>query len=1192
MKLKKSFRKALAYICVITLVITSITGYRANVNAADEGNPSEVEWQDATASTDNWKENSALAWNMWAGNGSVAQYKNADKVDDFSIKIDTPAGDWSIQAATKVTGLTAGTLYEYTIVVESDREGVRVGTKDDYSNSSLVYTDLVEGRNELKGTLTAAQAAAMMMLELGNGANAGAVITVKGVEVKEHVSQTTIEYGKNITADATWLGWFEAEGWTNYPISEAGTGYTLTDKNIGPNWYSIQTGIDNVEFLEAKYACEFTLTASAPKKFKVDNRSNDTVVFTEDAGAEWTDNGDGTYSYKYKGTFDSAINQFINVRISLGYFAEDENYAANDVTTFTVSDFKIYAVDPNGGETTPAPTEPAPVEKGDVALSGYNWAIQTPNSEGFAPSEYNGYGFTVQGIAADADQWSYGAVLDAIAVTNGETYTLTLNVKSTVNKVVPIEFTNGTAINRTIAATPEGTTFTYKFTAKADTVKIYMPLGINEKDIGITDAYDVTISDVQFDVTEPDETEPITTLPADAEVTILEPAFAFDNSTSTKYYELHWNAVEGAATYTAYVDVEDEDHIATAYHNNWPFNKTGQTYVDHIAGKPGQTQKFIVVAFDADGALLARGIKEITTPELTEEEKAAAAVAAKFNSEDNYAKGATAIVSSGSNAQNLVDGNMASRWQASTEGEDHAAGSEFFGVNLGEVKTIGQVIIAFEASFAAAYDVYVAGADEVYGDTPVASGTADANNLISTVNFDEVDAQFVKVVVTEFSGNASAYGTSVFELAVLPKAEEVTTPETTPVPTEPDTTPVVGDKPAAPAGLAHAPGADGTLPFHFAWGAVEGATSYKVYLNDEYIAEITTQDYNFDETLFTAAGDYTIAVTAVKDGIESDKTAITYTVQGADPGTTPNETNETDTTSASADIVLDQELAAPEEHNNYEVGKYTVYVGGWNGSTAVAGIDAADGNHIKIQQKTCQNWDPWGIQVIKKVTGLTPGETYTYTVEMKASTADGNYKKTGDDTLYPIQESQTVEIQVTATEDGAADFVIGLGGVGLTVVVEIDNPVLKDSKGNVVDMDKPAEPETTTPAEGDTTTPAVAETTTQAPATTEAPKTTTAAPKVTTTKKALGKTTVKSASKKKAATKVKITFKKVKGAKKYQVQISKTKKFKKVLVKKTVKKVKVTIKSKKLKNKKKLYVRVRAVGAKKWSKAKKIKIKK
>ncbi len=316
------------------------------------------------------------------------------------------------------------------------------------------------------------------------------------------------------------------------------------------------------------------------------------------------------------------------------------------------------------------------------------------------------------------------------------------------------------------------------------------------------------------------------------------------------------------------------------------------------------------------------------------------------------------------------------------------------------------------------------------------------------------------------------------------------------------------------------------------------------------------------------------------------------------PGDEETTPGDVETTPTPADIVLDQELAAPADDNNYQVGGYNVYVGKWNGSTAVAGIDAADKNHIKIQQKTCQNWDPWGIQVGKKVAGLTPGETYTYTVEMKASPVDGNYKKTGDDTLYPLQAEQTVEIQVTATEDGAADFVIGLGGVGLAVVVDINNPILKDSKGNVVDMDKtgdvettPDAVETTTPDAAETTTPSVVETTTQASATTEAPKTTTAAPKVT-TKKALGKTTVKSASKKKAATKVKLTFKKVKGAKKYQVQISKTKKFKKVLVKKTVKKVKVTIKSKKVKNQKKLYVRVRAVGAKKWSKAKKIKIKK
>ena len=61
----------------------------------------------------------------------------------------------------------------------------------------------------------------------------------------------------------------------------------------------------------------------------------------------------------------------------------------------------------------------------------------------------------------------------------------------------------------------------------------------------------------------------------------------------------------------------------------------------------------------------------------------------------------------------------------------------------------------------------------------------------------------------------------------------------------------------------------------------------------------------------------------------------------------------------------------------------------------------------------------------------------------------------------------------------------------------------------------------------------------------------------------------------------------------------KIKKFKKVVLKKTVKKTSFTLKSKKLKNKKKLYVRARAlkkVGKKtytsKWSKVKKVKIKK
>lgn len=88
-------------------------------------------------------------------------------------------------------------------------------------------------------------------------------------------------------------------------------------------------------------------------------------------------------------------------------------------------------------------------------------------------------------------------------------------------------------------------------------------------------------------------------------------------------------------------------------------------------------------------------------------------------------------------------------------------------------------------------------------------------------------------------------------------------------------------------------------------------------------------------------------------------------------------------------------------------------------------------------------------------------------------------------------------------------------------------------------------------------------------------------------------------SKRLTSAKVKITFKKLVGAKKYQVAIYKSKnnakKNKNALVRKSFKKTKGTIKNKKLKSQKKLYLRARAVNGRiysKWSQVIKIKIKK
>lgn len=123
----------------------------------------------------------------------------------------------------------------------------------------------------------------------------------------------------------------------------------------------------------------------------------------------------------------------------------------------------------------------------------------------------------------------------------------------------------------------------------------------------------------------------------------------------------------------------------------------------------------------------------------------------------------------------------------------------------------------------------------------------------------------------------------------------------------------------------------------------------------------------------------------------------------------------------------------------------------------------------------------------------------------------------------------------------------------------------------------------------------------------EIPETTTVAPTTaapTSKVKKPGKAKInKVYNKKKAAKKVKISLKKIKGADGYQVAIYKTKKNakknKKAIVKKFVRKTKVTVNSKKLKNQKKLFVKVRAYALDgkskvygKWSNVKSVKIKK
>lgn len=158
----------------------------------------------------------------------------------------------------------------------------------------------------------------------------------------------TDERTGNIVQGKIWKAYTYAEDSKGlYEISSDATNYTLKDKNIGSTWWHIQTAIDGVTFYaNTDYVCTFTLKADKPKEFTVDNRTSDGKIFVESEGKGWQKAEDGTYFYKYKGTFASTTKQDLNVRIALGYHngkdkKTDSNYSVNDIATFKMSNFQI-----------------------------------------------------------------------------------------------------------------------------------------------------------------------------------------------------------------------------------------------------------------------------------------------------------------------------------------------------------------------------------------------------------------------------------------------------------------------------------------------------------------------------------------------------------------------------------------------------------------------------------------------------------------------------------------------------------------------------------------------------------------------------------------------------------------------------------------------------------------------------------
>ena len=284
---------------------------------------------------------------------------------------------------------------------------------------------------------------------------------------------------------------------------------------------------------------------------------------------------------------------------------------------------------------------------------------------------------------------------------------------------------------------------------------------------------------------------------------------------ATRKIFANWTNPEGTAKAYAYLEEAKEENGVCTDGKGWAFNvsaaqpmtsvdNVSRTYsdTDTITVEAGKTYKFIVESFNAFGDKTGEGSVDITIPAKTQEEIDAenktAELKANLESDKNLAKGKEAFVlSKEADKAAITDGNNGSRWQA-----DKAVDNTTFGVNLGSVQKISSVVVSWEPSNATAYDIFVAGADEVYGDTPVASvsGLEANKNLVVETKFDEVEAQYVKVVATGWSPNAEAYGISVYELGVFGEAtvDETTTPVVEPGTVE-TTTPAKQDETTTPA---------------------------------------------------------------------------------------------------------------------------------------------------------------------------------------------------------------------------------------------------------------------------------------------------------------------------------------------------------------------------------------------------------
>ncbi len=234
MKLSKTFKKFLAYVCAIAMVITSITIVPSqNVNAgSSEGLTLAT---DDTVTEGGWK-----FYTGGAGGTAGEVYYGGGATVDYALTLyiqKTTNNEWGIQIwSPEFTGLTEGVEYQYTVTFTADKAG-SFKVKDDASNSAQVKASYVEGENEVKGEFTSNGTAKLLLADFTGTAD-DTTLVITDITITDDFEKEVVELPdeeKNLTSEAN-LAYGKDATVSNY--KEGSTNYSVLTDGVCNLWNS------------------------------------------------------------------------------------------------------------------------------------------------------------------------------------------------------------------------------------------------------------------------------------------------------------------------------------------------------------------------------------------------------------------------------------------------------------------------------------------------------------------------------------------------------------------------------------------------------------------------------------------------------------------------------------------------------------------------------------------------------------------------------------------------------------------------------------------------------------------------------------------------------------------------------------------------------------------------------------------